>query len=689
MTQKPIFNKLLIANRGEIACRIIKTCQKLGIKTVAVYSLADEQAKHVKMADEAMCIGPAPSKESYLRIDAIIDACLKTGAQAVHPGYGFLSENADFSAALRKNNIIFIGPDAHSIDAMGDKIHSKKLAKEAGVTTIPGFIGEITSHEQLLKMANEIGYPVMVKASGGGGGKGMHIAYNDKECVEYFDMCKEEAISAFNNGKMLVEKFVNNPRHIEIQVIADRHGNTLYLPERECSIQRRNQKVLEEAPSTFIDAATRKAMGEEAVAMARKVQYVTAGTVEMVVDNNRKFYFLEMNTRLQVEHPITELITGVDLVEQMIRAAANLPLSITQSSIKIHGHATEARVYAEDPTKNYFPSIGRLSGYNEPTGPGVRVDSGIIEGSQISVYYDPLIAKLSTWGETRDISLDRMNKSLDEYVIRGLKHNVCLLRDVINEPDYRAGRITTNYLPAHYPKGFVKAELSDNETMRLAVTVAAMKIAREANVQRLSAGSVTAPKRAAGKQPMQTIQVVIGDVKTLPVAVDISCDGAAFVDGEAQSIHSFTFKVGQTEGSVRLEWPIDGKVIHANFVTGEKGASAIMQFFGTDEVKYNVQYRGTVFPVMALSDAQAAVLNVMPAVDLAASAKKFTSPMPGVVVGVAVKVGDSVVAGVELITLEAMKMRNKLRAETDGVVKAVHVTVGKTVEDGALLIEFE
>ena len=677
MVHKPVFDKLLIANRGEIACRVIKTCRKMGIKTVAVHSTADEQAKHVAMADEAVCIGPPSSNQSYLCIDKILDACHKTGAQAVHPGYGFLSENSDFSAQLAKINVAFVGPDAHSIEAMGDKIQSKILANKAGVTCIPGYRGEITSHEQLLKVSNEIGYPVMVKASGGGGGKGMRVAYNDKECVEFHDLCKGEALAAFNNDKMLVEKFIENPRHIEIQIIADRHGNTIYLPERECSIQRRNQKVLEEAPSCLIDPETRKRMGEEAAAMARAVNYVTAGTVEMVVNPQKEFFFLEMNTRLQVEHPITELITGVDLVEQMILASANLPLSIKQNDIKINGWATEARVYAEDPMKKYFPSIGRLSSYEEPTGEGVRVDSGIIEGSQISVYYDPLISKLCTWGPDRNTSLERMRLALDQYVIRGLTHNVCLLRDVITQERYIKGDLTTNYLAETYPDGFKKAPMNDGQTKRLLSTTCIMHALRS--------------------------QASYLKESTKTKLLDLTMVGSLGVDRTDETIFSikqvndYTFDVAQLneDGSVadkatiQMCWKLDHPVISIAVEGFGTEKADVLQLFHTNELIYDMQYHGTVFAVNAMTIEQARVAKFIPAPVTAVNMKQLLSPMPGVIIEVSVKAGDVVVVGQDLLTLEAMKMRNKLHAEIDGTVKSVSIKVGDNVEDSALLIEFE
>ncbi|KAK7194881.1 carboxylase [Novymonas esmeraldas] len=661
-----MFDKVLVANRGEIACRVMATCKRLGIKTVAVYSTADEQAKHVKMADEGVCIGPPASVDSYLRIDKIVDACKRTGAQAVHPGYGFLSENGDFQAALQRNGIVFVGPDAHSITAMGDKIESKRLARSAGVTCIPGFIGEVKTHADLLKFAHEVGYPVMIKASGGGGGKGMRVAFNDKDCVECYDLCKEEAMAAFNSDKMLVEKFIESPRHIEVQVIADRKGNTLYLPERECSIQRRNQKVIEEAPSVLLDAATRRAMGEEAVALARAVQYVSAGTVENVVNPQRQFFFLEMNTRLQVEHPITEEITGVDLVEQMLRAAADMPLSVTQDDIKINGHATECRVYAEDPMRNYSPSIGRLTMYREPTGPGVRCDSGIIAGSAISVYYDPLICKLSTWGSDRAECLARMEKALDEYVIRGLRHNTCLLRDVITQPRYRSGALTTNYLPEAYPGGFKHAVLSAEET-RLLFEVTACAHARR------DAAFYTTGAAPAARQ----FYVSLGAAQDGEAPVYVRrCDETHFDVAESKSgpFHRLA-----------LSWTVSEPLLRVH----DGARETVLQFCGTDEVTYAMQMRGTTFDVNVMSDLQSVLGRVVPVVETTVNAKQIASPMPGVIVAIKARVGQRVVAGEELLTLEAMKMRNKIHAQADGTVKAITVAIGSTVEDGEVLVELE
>lgn len=475
------FDKVLIANRGEIACRVMKTCKQLGIKTVAVYSEPDEASVHVKTADEAYCIGPAPAAESYLRADKILEVIKKTGAQAVHPGYGFLSENAEFADTLEKEGITFIGPKSPAIRAMGDKIESKIVARAAGVNCIPGYDGVIDDEDHAIKIAHEIGYPVMLKASAGGGGKGMRIAWNDTECREGFKLSKQEAKSSFGDDRILVEKYIDKPRHIEIQLIADEHGNALYLNERECSIQRRNQKVVEEAPSIVLTPETRKAMGEQACQLARAVGYRTAGTVEFLLDSQQNFYFLEMNTRLQVEHPVSELISGVDLVKEMLRTAAGHELTIQQEDITIDGWAMECRVYAEDPYKSFgLPSIGRLYRYQEPLSlPGVRCDSGIRQGSEISMYYDAMISKLITYGKDRNDAIGKMKAALDNYVIRGVTHNTPLCQEVLSCPDFIKGDITTNYLYEKYPNGFVGLQLTTaRDQGRLASIFATLAAAR-------------------------------------------------------------------------------------------------------------------------------------------------------------------------------------------------------------------
>src|SRR5436190_17954496 len=475
-----LFDKILIANRGEIACRVIRTAKRLGIKTVAVYSEADADALHVRQADEAVFIGLAPATQSYLLIDRIVEACKRTGAQAVHPGYGFLSEKQDFQKALAAAGIAFIGPDAHAIYAIGDKIESKKLAQAAGVSTVPGYLAAIPNADEAVKIANKVGYPVMIKASAGGGGKGMRIAYNDTEAKEGFVSATSEAKSSFADDRVFIEKYVEEPRHIEIQLIADGHGNCLYLWERECSIQRRHQKVIEEAPSPFLDAKTRQAMGEQAVALAKAVQYKSAGTVEFIVDKDRNFYFLEMNTRLQVEHPVTELITGLDLVELMIRVAAGEKLPFKQKDVKLDGWAVEARVYAEDPFRNFLPSTGRLIKYREPEpGSDVRVDTGVYEGGEISMFYDPMIAKLCTYGKTRIAAIDRMRRALDEFYVRGVSHNVPFLAALMAHPRFREGRLTTNFIAEEFKAGFTAAHLPPRDPAMLAAVAAVVERVRD------------------------------------------------------------------------------------------------------------------------------------------------------------------------------------------------------------------
>jgi len=468
-----MFKKILIANRGEIACRVIKTARKMGIKTVAVYSEADKDALHVEMADEAVFIGPPPSTQSYLLIDRIVQACKDTGAEAVHPGYGFLSERPAFCEALEKEGIVFIGPKVKAIEAMGDKITSKKLAKEAGVSTVPGYTEIIKNPQEAVEIAASIGYPVMIKASAGGGGKGMRIAWNDAECTDGFERATNEARSSFGDDRVFIEKYIVEPRHIEIQVLGDSHGNIVYLGERECSLQRRNQKVIEEAPSPFLDEATRKAMGEQAVMLARAVDYQSAGTVEFIVDAKRNFYFLEMNTRLQVEHPVTEYITGLDLVEQMLRVAAGEPLSFTQDDVKLKGWAIEARVYAEDPFRNFLPSIGRLVKYMPPQeNEVVRVDTGVYEGGEVSMYYDPMIAKLITYGATRDRAIAHMRDALNEFFIRGVQHNISFLAALMVHTRFMTGRISTNMIAEEYPHGFSATDVPHDDPALL-ISVAA------------------------------------------------------------------------------------------------------------------------------------------------------------------------------------------------------------------------
>lgn len=673
-----MFGKILIANRGEIACRVIKTARKMGIKTVAVYSEADARNKHVRLADEAVCIGPAPSKQSYLNMDAIMGAIQSTGAEAVHPGYGFLSENSKFVALMEKNNIAFIGPPSSAMEAMGDKINSKKIAKAAGVQVIPGFIGEVKSEEDVVRIAREIGYPVMIKASAGGGGKGMRLAHTDAEAIEGFRLSKQEAASAFGDDRMLVEKFIKSPRHIEIQVLGDKHGNVIYLPERECSIQRRNQKVLEEAPSSFLDPATRRRMGEEAVMLAKAVGYYSAGTVEMLVDDQKNHYQLEMNTRLQVEHPVTEEITGLDLVQEMIRVAAGHPLSVTDpTKIEINGWAMEARVYAEDPARNFLPSIGILKRYEEPVGESVRCDSGITEGAEISIFYDPMICKLITHGKDRPEAMERLRKALDGYVIQGVTHNIPFLREVLDHPDYIRGDITTKWLEQLYPKGFAGHKLLPEEATWLAQRIAAIKFMGEEIV---SFSSVSDLDGSLGK-----------------VEYVVKFEQQQQPSGNHTDHGSGTSSSTSTSIPVTVERSVNHILVNGKPILLNGKPDGIL--FDSDGVRLQVEgrrfdditirYKGTNYMATVLPKNVDALSGYMPVVEKPDLSKVLVSPMPGTLISVAVKKGDRVLAGQELAVVEAMKMRNILRSQTDGVVKTICVEPGKAVAVEQVLVEFE
>ncbi|XP_062831543.1 propionyl-CoA carboxylase alpha chain, mitochondrial isoform X2 [Anolis carolinensis] len=619
------FEKLLIANRGEIACRVIKTCKKMGIKTVAVHSDVDSNAVHVKMADEAVCVGPAPTSKSYLNMDAIMEAIKKTRAQAVHPGYGFLSENKEFSKRLESEDIAFIGPDMHAIQAMGDKIESKILAKNAKVNTIPGYDGVVKDADEAVRIAREIGYPVMIKASAGGGGKGMRIAWDDEETREGFRFSSQEAASSFGDDRLLIEKFIDNPRHIEIQVLADKHGNALWLNERECSIQRRNQKVIEEAPSTFLDPETRRAMGEQAVALAKAVKYSSAGTVEFLVDSKKNFYFLEMNTRLQVEHPITECITSLDLVQEMIRVAKGYPLRHKQNDIPINGWAVECRVYAEDPYKSFgLPSIGRLSQYKEPLHvPNVRVDSGVQQGSEISIYYDPMISKLITYGSNRSEALQRMEEALDNYVIRGVAHNIALLREVITHPRFVQGDISTKFLPDVYPDGFKGHKLEDSEKRELLVIAASLYVAEQLRSQRFLGTprvSVIQPDANNWK-----LSVQLGDTAHSVIA---SCQGSTFL-----------VEVDGIKLSVTSEWNLASPLLSISV----DGVQRIIQCISQDASGvFSIQFLGTVYKLHILTKLAAELSKYMPEKVVEDTSSIVRSPMPGAVVAVSVKPGDMV-----------------------------------------------
>ncbi|MEI5678199.1 MULTISPECIES: acetyl/propionyl/methylcrotonyl-CoA carboxylase subunit alpha [unclassified Mesorhizobium] len=667
-----MFKKILIANRGEIACRVIKTAQKLGIATVAVYSDADREALHVKMADEAVHIGPPPSNQSYIVIGKILDAVKATGADAVHPGYGFLSENANFAEALKAEGVAFIGPPPVAIEAMGDKITSKKIAASAGVSTVPGHMGLIADADEAVKIAGEIGYPVMIKASAGGGGKGMRIAWNDAEAREGFQSSKNEAKSSFGDDRIFIEKFVTQPRHIEIQVLGDQHGNLIYLGERECSIQRRNQKVIEEAPSPFLDAATRKAMGEQAVALAKAVGYFSAGTVEFIVDADKKFYFLEMNTRLQVEHPVTELITGIDLVEEMIRVAAGEKLRLTQSDVKLNGWAMESRLYAEDPYRNFLPSIGRLSRYRPPAegirenSIVVRNDTGVFEGGEISMYYDPMIAKLCTWAPDRLTAINAMGKALDDFEVEGIGHNLPFLSAVMDHPRFREGRLTTAFIAEEYPDGFAGVEPSSDDARKLAAIAAFINLrAQKRSV--LISGSMDNHRRIIGSDWVATLA---GDSFAITVREEGGKTIVSFGDGPSISVAS-----DWLPGRSHAQFTVDNETIGVKTVPAATGMR--LRWRGMDVVAY----------VRTPRVAELALL--MPEKLPPDTSKMLLCPMPGVITAVTVKAGDQVEAGQALATVEAMKMENVLRAERRGVVARIAAEAGASLAVDELIMEFE
>ncbi|HET6620168.1 MAG TPA: acetyl-CoA carboxylase biotin carboxylase subunit [Dongiaceae bacterium] len=660
-----MFTKILIANRGEIACRVIRTARAMGIRTVAVYSEPDADALHVREADEAVAIGPAPAAQSYLSIEKIVEACKQTGAEAVHPGYGFLSENRKFAAALKEAGIAFIGPDAHAIAAMGDKIESKKLAREAGVSSVPGYLGVIRDADEAVKIAREIGYPVMIKASAGGGGKGMRIARNDQESRDGFRSATNEARSSFADDRVFIEKFVEDPRHIEIQVLADGHGNCLYLGERECSIQRRHQKVIEEAPSPLLDEKTRRAMGEEAVALARAVQYRSAGTVEFIVDAKRNFYFLEMNTRLQVEHPVTEMVTGLDLVEEMIRIAGGEKLKIKQSDVKLRGWAIEARVYAEDPLRSFLPSTGRLVRYREPAaGPAVRVDSGVYEGAEISMFYDPMIAKLVTYGEDRPAAIVAMREALDSFYIRGLGHNVGFLAALMAHPRFHAGRLTTGFIAEEFPDGFHGADLPE-EAKGDVVAIAA--VVHQSYARRAVA---SAPRFKTAAPVANGKWVVKIGKEHHEVTVVETAMGHAVIDGRRSRELVSAWNIGDPLYRGR----IDDRPIIAQV--------------DRDGVGYRLAHAGAQLKVMVLSPRAAGLAGHMLEKTPPDLSKFLLSPMPGLLVTVAVQEGQDIKAGQELAVVEAMKMENLLRAERDGKVAKLHAKPGDSLSVDQVIVEF-
>ena len=658
---KPPFDKILIANRGEIACRVIRTARRMGIKTVAVYSEADADALHVREADEAVFIGPPPSTQSYLLIDRIVEACKSTGAQAVHPGYGFLSEKREFQAALAKAGIVFIGPDAHAIQAMGDKIESKILAQKAGVSTVPGHLEAIPNAQEAVKIAQRVGYPVMIKASAGGGGKGMRLAWNETEALEGFASATSEAKSSFADDRVFIEKYVEEPRHIEIQVLADSQGNCVYLGERECSIQRRHQKVIEEAPSPFLDEKTRKAMGEQAVALSKAVNYKSAGTVEFIVDRNRNFFFLEMNTRLQVEHPVTELVTGLDLVEMMIRVAAGEKLPFAQKDVSLTGWAIEARVYAEDPFRNFLPSTGRVVKYRAPANSDtVRVDTGVYEGGEIGMFYDPMIAKLCSYGPTREAATARMLQALDEFHIRGLNHNMSFLAALVGHPRFAEGRLTTNFIAEEFKGGFSAKDLPPRDPLAL-VAVAAVIDQIVTLRQRLSVGSTAALE--------EDVVVVLNKEHH---RTHVAGGGS-----------SYAVRVGDRSMDVETTWApgeamFDGRI---------DGARVVVQV-DPKGTGYTLSHGGGQADALVLTVRRAALLKLMPEKTAPDTSKFLLSPMPGLLVSVEVTEGQEVKAGEPLAKVEAMKMENVLRAARDGTIGKLHAQAGESLRVDQKILEF-
>jgi propionyl-CoA carboxylase alpha subunit len=668
-----MFKRILIANRGEIACRIIKTARRMGIETVAVYSEADKDALHVEMADTAVAIGPPEAAKSYLLIDKIVDACKASGAEAVHPGYGFLSEREAFPKALEANGIVFIGPNPKAIAAMGDKIESKKAAAAAKVSTVPGHLGVIEDDNEAIVIAEQIGYPVMIKASAGGGGKGMRIAHSKAEVAEGFARAKSEAKSSFGDDRVFIEKFITDPRHVEIQVLGDKHGHVIYLGERECSIQRRNQKVIEEAPSPLLDAATRKKMGEQAVALAKAVSYDSAGTVEFVAGQDKSFYFLEMNTRLQVEHPVTELVTGIDLVEQMIRSAAGERLALKQSDVKLDGWAVESRVYAEDPYRNFLPSTGRLTRYRPPAehkshGVTLRNDTGVYEGGEISLYYDPMIAKLVTHAPTRAAAIDAQADALDSFVIDGIRHNIPFLAALMAHPRWRAGKLSTGFIAEEFPDGFHPHAPEGARAEVLASVAAAIDHMLGERKRRISGQmdgrSVTRESQRA---------VWLGDKE-------------------------YRLEVKRENGTIEVRFPGNAKSGRRHLQSDWKPGDALWTgTINSEPVAVQVRtvpngfalaYRGVETKAFVYTEREAGYARLMPVKKVADTGKQVLCPMPGLVVSIAVKEGQEVKAGETVAVVEAMKMENVLRAEIDGTVKKINAKPGDSLAVDAVILEF-
>ena len=659
-----VFKKILIANRGEIACRVIKTARRMGIPSVAVYSEADVDSLHAEMADEAVCIGPPPSVESYLSIDRIVEACRSTGSDAVHPGYGFLSENPAFAEALSAAGITFIGPPVSAIEALGDKLTSKRIAEEADVNTVPGHLEAVSDADEAVRIARDIGYPVMLKASAGGGGKGIRIVADDEECRDGFERARSEASSSFGDDRILVEKFIVEPRHIEIQVVADTHGNYVHLGERECSIQRRHQKVIEEAPSPFVDEKMRASMGEQALALARRVGYHSAGTVEFIVGADGSFYFLEMNSRLQVEHPITEAVTGFDIVELMIRVAAGEPLGISQADVKMNGWAIEARLYAEDPQRGFLPCIGRIVRYEPPPNDHVRLDSGVIEGGEIPIYYDPMIAKMITHADDRPTAIARMQRALDEFYLRGIAHNMHFLAAIIKNPRFAEGRLSTNFIEDEFPNGY-DAERMDDEEWRMLVCVATCVHQRV----RRRAGGISGRMSSSPFDPPRDWIVKHGQRRS---AVTIAGDD----DHEDIVVDGTTFKMYSEWRPVSrlFRATIDDRFVCAQIVRIPAG--------------YRLAMSGIVAELVVLSPRAAELHALMPVKESAGLSKYLLAPMPGLLVSVSVESGDEVGPGQELAVVEAMKMENVLRAEETRRVASVLVSPGESLSVDQPIIEF-
>lgn len=682
-----MFTKILIANRGEIACRVIATAQKMGIKTVAIYSEADKEARHVQLADEAVLLGPAPSRESYLVAEKIITAAKATGAQAIHPGYGFLSENTEFAKRCEDEGIAFIGPKAHSIAAMGDKIASKKLANEAKVNTIPGYNDAIDTAEQAVEIAKGIGYPVMIKASAGGGGKGLRVAFNDKEAFEGFTSCRNEARNSFGDDRVFIEKYVLEPRHIEIQILGDSHGNVLYLNERECSIQRRHQKVIEEAPSPFISDATRKAMGEQAVALAKAVKYQSAGTVEFVVGKDQDFYFLEMNTRLQVEHPVTECITGLDLVEQMIRVAAGEKLSFAQADVKRDGWAIECRINAEDPFRNFLPSTGRLVRFQPPAQTmfqgntanlqGVRVDTGVQDGGEIPMFYDSMIAKLIVHGKDRNEAIAKMREALNGFVIRGISSNIPFQAALLAHPKFVSGQFNTGFIAEHYAQGFRAEDVPHDDHDFLAALAAFVRRKSRERAAGLS-GQLPGYDVKIGQDYAVVELGQGGQNRYVPVHVDefVGKPGVAQITiaGKTYAIESQS-----RLNDIRIEGTCNGQSFTAQVERGTLKNPLALQ----------VQHNGTRIEALVMSPRMAELHELMPFKAPPDLSRFVLSPMPGLLVEVSVQPGQKLQAGERVAVIEAMKMENVLFATQDGVVKKVVAAIGESLTVDQLIVEFE